>query len=202
MFTTRVHDTPDSNSNPNPNPCPSPGPRPHSSPFSSPHSSPHSSPFPRPHAPSIPNRYPNPHVRSYYKAMGFDGTADKFDQLATAYTTNNNNNNNDNSGDSPESSESLPVLVASEDSARGLHLDGVDAVFVLARPRSAGMVPTNPPNPRTHPTDEPTNPPNPTQPNLTQPNPPLCRRVPPSRWANRPVWCRGRGRVDRNVPRG
>ena len=102
--------------------------------------------------------------------MGFDGTADKFDQLATAYT-NNNNNNNGNSGDSSESSESLPVLVASEDSARGLHLDGVDAVFVLARPRSAGMVKfTNTTNPRTH---EPTNPPNPpNSPNPTHPTHP------------------------------
>jgi len=30
----------------------------------------------------------------------------------------------------------LPILVASEDSARGLHLEGVDMVFVLSRPRS------------------------------------------------------------------
>ena len=31
----------------------------------------------------------------------------------------------------------LPILVASEDTARGLHLPGVDVVFIAARPRSA-----------------------------------------------------------------
>jgi superfamily II DNA/RNA helicase len=31
----------------------------------------------------------------------------------------------------------LPLLVASESSARGLHFDGVDAVFILSRPESA-----------------------------------------------------------------
>jgi len=31
----------------------------------------------------------------------------------------------------------LPVLVACESAARGLHLDGIDAVYVLARPKTA-----------------------------------------------------------------
>ena len=63
--------------------------------------------------------------------MGFDASADKFDELAAAFT-NDARANGDGGRDS-----ALPVLVASEDSARGLHLDGVDAVLVLARPRSA-----------------------------------------------------------------
>ena len=60
--------------------------------------------------------------------MGFDASADKFDELAAAFT-NDARANGDGGRDS-----ALPVLVASEDSARGLHLDGVDAVLVRARP--------------------------------------------------------------------
>ena len=38
---------------------------------------------------------------------------------------------------STSASGHLPIIVATESSARGLHFDGVDTVFVLARPRSA-----------------------------------------------------------------
>jgi superfamily II DNA/RNA helicase len=73
----------------------------------------------------------------FMQSLSLDAATTGRTNVADLYTSALRARRDQNADDSKHATPALPILVACESAARGLHLDGIDAVYVLARPKTA-----------------------------------------------------------------